>query len=204
MRSSGGVPGGWYEACLMVPGLTATGESQVDSLFAVDWAQIFKPDTSPLEIFVRGSIVYLALFSLLRFVLRREAGTVGMSDLLVVVLIADAAQNAMAGNYNSVPDGILLVATIVFWSFALEWLGYHVPWIGRIVHPPPLPLVRDGRLLRQNMRRELITEEELMSQLRQQGVEDLAMVRTACMEGDGRISVIKRNGEEHKAPERRI
>jgi uncharacterized membrane protein YcaP (DUF421 family) len=176
----------------------------VDSFFAIDWGQIFKPDTPPLEIFLRGSIVYLALFTLLRLVLRREAGTVGMSDLLVIVLIADAAQNAMAGNYNSVPDGILLVATIVFWSFALEWLGYHVPWIGRFVHPPALLLVRDGQLLRRNMRRELITEDELMTQLRLQGVEDLASVRKACMEGDGQISVVKADGGDPQAPKRRL
>ena len=176
----------------------------MESLFAIDWVQIFKPDTAPLEIFLRGSVVYLALFSMLRVVLRREAGTLGISDLLVVVLIADAAQNAMAGNYTSLPDGLLLVATIIFWSFALEWLGYHVPWIGRFVHPPPLLLVRDGRLLRRNMRRELITEEELMSQIRQQGAHDLASVRTACMEGDGRISVITKAHENHKDPERRV
>jgi uncharacterized membrane protein YcaP (DUF421 family) len=176
----------------------------VDSLFAIDWVQVFKPDTPPLEIFLRGTIVYLSLFILLRLVLRREAGTVGMSDLLVVVLIADAAQNAMAGNYNSVPDGLLLVATIVFWSFAVEWMGYHVPWIGRFVHPPALLLVRNGQLLRRNMRRELITEEELMTQLRLQGVEDLGSVRKACMEGDGQISVVKANGDEHKATQRRL
>jgi uncharacterized membrane protein YcaP (DUF421 family) len=163
----------------------------VESWLAVDWAQVFQPDTSPLEIFVRGSIVYLALFSMLRLVLRREAGTVGMSDLLVLVLIADAAQNAMAGNYNSLPDGLLLVATIIFWSFALNWLGYHGTAVGRFVNPPPLNLVQDGRLLRRNMRRELISEDELMGQLRQQGIEDLGLVKKACMEGDGHISVIK-------------
>ena len=176
----------------------------MDTFFAIDWAQIFKPDTPPLEIFLRGSIVYLALFTLLRLVLRREAGTIGMSDLLVVVLIADAAQNAMAGNYNSVPDGILLVATIIFWSFALDWLGYHVSWIGRFVNPPPLPLVRNGQLLRRNMRRELVSEEELMSHLRQHGVMDLDAVQLACMEGDGRISIITRDNQKHAAPERQI
>src|SRR3954452_3070492 len=162
----------------------------VGALFSIDWAQIFQPDTSPIEIFVRGSIVYLALFSMLRFVLRREAGTVGMTDLLVLVLIADASQNAMAGNYNSLPDGLLLVATIIFWSFAINWLGYHVPIIGKFVHPPPSNLVRDGKLQRRNMRRELITEEELMSQIRQQGIEDTRLVKVACMEGDGQISII--------------
>jgi uncharacterized membrane protein YcaP (DUF421 family) len=163
----------------------------VDSYFAIDWGQVFKPDTSPLEIFIRGTIVYLVLFAMLRFALRRESGSVGMSDLLVLVLIADAAQNAMAGNYNSVPDGLLLVATIIFWSFALNWLGYHIPSIRRFVYPPPLVLIHDGKLNRRNMRKELITEEELMSQLRQQGIEDLGIVRRACMEGDGEISVVK-------------
>src|SRR5262245_18723861 len=96
-----------------------------------------------------------------------------MADLLVVVLIADAAQNAMSANYVSVPDGILLVATIVSWSYCLDWLGCRFPRLQRFLRPPPLPLVRDGRLLRHNLRRELVSEEELMSQLREQGVEDL-------------------------------
>jgi uncharacterized membrane protein YcaP (DUF421 family) len=109
----------------------------------------------------------------------------------VVVLIADAAQNAMANEYKSVPEGIVLVATIIFWNFALDWLGYRVPWIQRIIHPPPLLLIEDGRLMRRNMRRELITIDELMSQLRENGVASPAEVKRAHMEGDGTISVIR-------------
>jgi uncharacterized membrane protein YcaP (DUF421 family) len=165
----------------------------VESYFAVDWGQVFKFDTSPLEIFIRGTLVYLALFTMLRLVLRRESGSVGMSDILVIVLIADAAQNAMAGNYNSLPDGVLLVATILFWSFALNWLGYHVPFISKFVNPPPLVLVSDGQINRRNMRKELITEDELLSQLRQQGIEDLRNVKRAFMEGDGQISILKKD-----------
>ena len=56
---------------------------------------------------------------MLRLVLRRESGTIGMTNLFVVVLIADAAQNAMANDYRSVPDGLVLVATILFWSHVL-------------------------------------------------------------------------------------
>jgi len=175
----------------------------MDGWFAIDWAQIFKPDLPLLEIILRGSVVYLALFCLLRLVLRRESGTLGMTDLLVIVLIADAAQNAMAGNYTSVPDGLLLVATIIFWSFALDWLGYHIPIVGRFVHPPPLLLVRNGTLLKRNMRRELITEEELMGSLRQQGIADLASVKTAFMESDGHISAIALPEKPHHVPERK-
>lgn len=173
------------------------------NLFAdIDWSKTLLPSTSILEIVIRGSITYLALFFLLRTVLKRQAGAVGITDLLVVVLIADAAQNAMADDYTSIPDGLLLVATIVFWSYALDWLGYRYPAMQRWVHSPALLLIRDGRMLRRNMRRELITEDELMSQLRQQGIADILDVETAYMEGDGRISVVSHRECPGDAPER--
>ena len=167
----------------------------------VDWAAVFIPTIPLVETFVRGTVIYLALFVLLRVVLRRQAGTVGMTDLLVVVLIADAAQNAMAGDYKSIPDGILLVATIIFWSFALDWVGYRVPAVGSFIHPPSLQLVKDGQLLRHNMRKELITEDELMGQIREQGIDDVAKVKSAHMEGDGHLSVVAKN--QRKARGRR-
>jgi uncharacterized membrane protein YcaP (DUF421 family) len=113
-----------------------------------------------------------------------------MSDLLVLVLIADAAQNAMADDYTSLASGSLLVATIIGWSFALDWLAYRVPGIGRIVHPEKAPLVQNGRLIRPTLRREMITEEELMSEIRLQGVERLEDVHAVYLEGNGEISVI--------------
>lgn len=88
------------------------------------------------------------------------------------------------------------MTTIIFWNYALDWLGYRFPRFRRFVHPSPLPLVKDGRMLRQNMRRELMTEDELMSQLREQGVDDISKVKEARMEGDGRVSVIERGGKE--------
>ena len=176
----------------------------MEQLTGIHWRATFVPDTPFLEIFLRGSIVYLVIFGLLRGVLNRQAGAVGITDLLVIVLIADAAQNAMASDYKSLPDGILLVATIVFWAYALDWLGFRIPAVGRLVRPPALPLVRDGRMLRRNMQRELITDEELHSQLRLQGSDDLTQVKAAYMEGDGRISFIMRKPDDAsgKAPER--
>lgn len=175
---------------------------EMDRLVGVDWGKLLLPDTPLLEIVVRGTVMYLLLFALLRLVLRRESGTVGITDLLVVVLLADAAQNALADDYTSLPDGALLVATIIFWSVALNWLGFRFPQMERWVHPPPLPLVRDGQLLWRNMRRELLTEGELMSQLRFQGVDDLTVVEAAYMEGDGRISVVCRSTGARRAPDR--
>ncbi len=88
-------------------------------------------------------------------------------------------------------------ATIVFWSHALNWLGFRYPLIQRLVHPPPLKLIEDGRLLRRNIRRELVTEDEILGQVRLQGINDLLQVEEAFMEGDGRISVVARNGKNN-------
>ena len=161
----------------------------------VDWAKVFLPDTPILEIIVRGSIMYLVLFWMIRGVLKRVASSIGLADLLMIVVIADAAQNGMADDYTSIGDGIVLVATIVFWNYTLDWLGYRFPLFERFVHPPPLPLVKDGRLLYRNMRREMITTGELMSQLREQGISDISEVKAAQMEGDGRISVLGKDGQ---------
>jgi hypothetical protein len=126
------------------------------------------------EIVLRGTLVYLALFFMLRFDGKRTAGAIGITDLLVVVVIADAVQNAMASEHKTVLDGLLLAATILFWDYALDCLGYRSPRFRRLLRAPPLPLVRDGQMLRRNMRQELVTVDELLSLLREQGVEDVA------------------------------
>lgn len=162
----------------------------MSELWEIDWGAIFVPSSSLLNVVVRGTLVYLALFLLLRFVTKRQTGEMGLADVLVVVLIADAAQNGMASDYESVTEGIVLVGTIVFWNFALDWLAFRFPAVERFLHAAPVLLVRNGRILRRNMKREMMTEDELMSELRQQGIDDLARVKKAFIEGDGNFSVI--------------
>jgi uncharacterized membrane protein YcaP (DUF421 family) len=172
-------------------------------LLEIDWKSVFVPSIHLAEIFLRGTIVYLFIFFLLR-ILRREAGAIGISDLLVVVLIADAAQNAMASDYKSITEGVVLVGTIVFWDYFLDWLGYRFPKVRRLIQPAPLLLVKDGRMIRQNMKQEMITEEELTSLLREQGAESIKEVKKCYLEGDGHISVIKkrRDDGDEKEPEK--
>ena len=158
----------------------------------MDWKSIFLPDLPLLEIILRGSVMYIALFILLRLVLKRQTGDLRMTDLLLITLIADASQNGMAGDYKSIPDGILLVSTIMFWDYTFDWLAFRFDSFQRLIEPPPLPLIKNGKLLRRNMRSELITEDELMSQLRENGVEQVEQVKEAYVESDGRISVLKR------------
>jgi uncharacterized membrane protein YcaP (DUF421 family) len=158
----------------------------------LDWGGMFGLTLSPLELVVRGTAMYLFLFLLFRVVIRRRVGSVGMADILVLVIIADASQNAMAGEYKTVTEGAILVGTIIFWNVFIDWMSYRVPALRPWLEPPPLLLVRDGRILYRNLRHELVTEEELRSKLREQGVENVAEVRKAYMESDGGVSVIKR------------
>lgn len=158
------------------------------NILRIDWHRAFNPHVALLDIVLRGTIVYLVLFGLLR-ASRRQAGQVGTSDVLLVVLIADAIQNAMASNYHTITEGLVLVLTLFFWSWFLDWLSVHVPIVRHLLTSQPRTIVRDGRIDRRNLRRELMTEEDLRSQLRLQGISDISEVRHACVEADGQVSV---------------
>jgi uncharacterized membrane protein YcaP (DUF421 family) len=150
------------------------------------------PDVSLFEIVVRGIVTYFTIFVLLRVVLRGRTSAVAMSDLLVIVLIADAAQNAMAAEYHTITDGLVLVATIVLCSFTVDWVAYRSERVRHFVHPERKPLVVNGRVIRTALQEELITEDELQTQLRLNGIERLEDVKAAYLEGNGEVSVIKR------------
>lgn len=161
-------------------------------MFSVDWHALFVPSGSLLELIIRGSCLYWFLFLLLRFVMRRDVGSVGVADVLLLVIIADAAQNAMAGEYRSITEGLVLVSTIIGWNYLFNWAAYHSRAFARFSQPQPLLLIRDGKLLHRNMRREYITERELQAKMREQGIEDFSEVKQAFMEEDGEVSVIKK------------
>jgi uncharacterized membrane protein YcaP (DUF421 family) len=96
----------------------------------------------------------------------------------------------MAADYHSITNGLVLVATIFLTSFAVDWLAYRVPRIQRFVHPERKPLIVDGRIIRRTLADELMTEQELLTQLRLNGIDAVEDVRAAYLEGNGEVSVI--------------
>lgn len=165
----------------------------------IDWHGMFVPSVSLFELLIRGSFLYLAIFAFMR-VFRRQAGALSMADLLVVVLVADAAQNGMAGEYRSISEGVILVGTIFSWNYALDFLSFRFPALRPILNPPALPLIKDGRVQRQNLRSQLLTRDELMELLHENGVEDPTEVKVAYLEPDGHVSVIRRKPGDSTAP----
>ena len=159
--------------------------------FPNSWADIFAVTTPVLELIVRGTVVYFAVIALMR-VLPRVGGDLAVIDLVFILLIANAAASGM-GEHKTVGDAMLMLATLMGWNYLFNILSFHIPFVERLVSGSPVQIVRDGRLLRRNMRREYLTEEELMSQLRWQGIDKIEDVKAAYIEGDGQLSVIPRN-----------
>ncbi len=157
----------------------------------VDVSRIFELQAGFAEMFIRGTTMYWVLYVLLRISGRRDLGSLGVADMLVLVLVADAAGNAMSGDSYSLGDGIIVVVTIVGWSFFLDRIGYYVPMLRRALEPQRVCLVRNGQLVVSGLRREHITRGELMEQLRLKGVDRLACVKRAYLESTGEFSVVE-------------
>ena len=157
----------------------------------MNWESLLVPSTPVVELIVRGSVMYLVLLLVLRLLVRRHVGSMSLMDLLLMVLIADAAQNGMSNEYRSLSEGLILCGTLIGWNYLFDWLSYRYPTFAKIMEPSPLPVIRDGRFLRRNMKAELLTPDELLSQLRQQGVQDVSEVKLAHVESDGGVSIMR-------------
>jgi uncharacterized membrane protein YcaP (DUF421 family) len=142
--------------------------------------------------------MYGFLVLVFRLILRRDVGSMGITDFLFVVLLGDAAQNGMIGDASSPTDTIVLILTLVFWNVLIDWATFRFRWVERLFAARRLCLVRDGRPIRRNLRREFISQGELMAKVREEGLEDLGDVQAMYLESDGEISLIRRPG----APDR--
>lgn len=154
------------------------------------WHEFLMPSTPILELIARGGITYLMLVLLFRIVGRREAGGLGITDLLVVVLVADAAGAGMAGESNTVADGMVLTVTMLFLSVVLDAAAYRWPRFARVIKARPRPLVRDGRFNYRLMRNEFMSEEEALAQLRIHGISDPSLIKSAYLEPNGMVSIV--------------
>jgi uncharacterized membrane protein YcaP (DUF421 family) len=159
---------------------------------SADWLRVLAPDKPLLELVARASIIYFAFLIVTRVMPRRTGGELAMMDLIFVLLVAEAAARTL-GDYESIADGLVVIATLIGWNYLINALSYHVPLVERLVAAPPLQVIRDGVLLRRNMRREFLSEEELMAHLREEGLSDVAQVASAHIEGDGKISVVPKS-----------
>ena len=157
----------------------------------MELSKLFAIPVPPMELMLRATLMYWFLLLIFRFVLRRDPGSLGVADILLVVIIADASQNGMAGDYQTVTEGFIVVGTLVFWNYVLDWASYRWEIVHSLTEPKPLQLVKDGQMLMRNLRKEFLRPDDVEAQLRQAGVDDVRKVKAAFLEGDGKLSVLK-------------
>ena len=138
----------------------------------------------------RTLVVYAAVVIGLRLVGKRELGQLGVPDLVVLLLVSSAVQNAMVGADASVPGGLASAATLLVANLGVARLRARSRRIDRLVEGVPTVLVKDGAVVQRNLDHEGVDRDELDSAIREHGLERLDDVRLAVLEPDGSVSVI--------------
>ena len=142
------------------------------------------------SIVARTAIVYAALLLGLRLAGKREIGQMTPFDLVVILLIANAVQNAMVGPDTSVTGGLIAAALLIGANVVLARARERIPFLRRAVEGTPTLLVHDGQFIAGHLKGEGIDENEVLMAMREHGIDDIRQVRTAVLEVDGSISII--------------
>ena len=146
--------------------------------------------TPLLEIILRTALIYLAILVGLRLAGKREIGQMTVFDLVVLLLISNAVQNAMVGPDTSLIGGILAAAVLLVINTVLARLRMRWPRLRRLIEGSPTLLVLHGEVIKEHMAREGIDQETLEAALREHGFGEVADVEMVVLEIDGSISVV--------------
>jgi uncharacterized membrane protein YcaP (DUF421 family) len=143
---------------------------------------------------VRAVVVYVFLFVALRFIGKKQIGELAPFDLIVLLILSETVQNAMISDDKSLVGGLISAATLIALAQAMGWLSWRSKKLSRVLEGTPAVLVRHGSRCEEAMRRERVSMSEITESMRRQGCSNIADVRIAILENDGRISVLKREG----------
>jgi uncharacterized membrane protein YcaP (DUF421 family) len=149
---------------------------------------------SAIQIIIRTLVVYLVILGGLRLSGKREIGQMTVFDLVVLLLIANAVQNAMVGPDTSLVGGILAIVVLLVINALVAKLSLRWPRLRHLVEGTPTLLVLHGKVVPQHLRQEGIDEESLLASLREHGISEISEVDMAVLEIDGSVSVVPMNG----------
>lgn len=145
-----------------------------------------------LLIAAKTTAIYLFLVLGLRLLGKRELGQMNIYDLVLIIVLANAVQNAMVGDDNTLVGGLVAATTLLVLNrIVIAALARSRKLEHRLVGEPTL-ILRDGQLMRDRMRREGITRDQVLAALREHGLSHIEDVAMAVLEVDGTISVVSR------------
>ena len=148
-----------------------------------------------MDIVIRASVIFFALYLVVRLLGKRELAQMTPFELIVLVVTGDLIQQGVTHNDFSLTAAILAVATFAFWASVLSWATYLSRRAERFLDGEPKVIVRDGKVLRENLRRDRLTIGELESEMRMAGIGHLDDVAWAILEPKGRLSFIERSSD---------
>lgn len=155
-----------------------------------------------LGIAAKTAAVYAFIIIGLRLLGTRELGQLSTYDFVLIVVIANAVQNAMVGGNQTLVGGLVSALTLMIMNGLMSWLLDHFPWLQHTMVGEPVVLVSDGLPRWDKMRKEGVTREELVAGLHEHGVASLDDVRLAVLEVDGSISVVPQQARVHRSRRR--
>jgi uncharacterized membrane protein YcaP (DUF421 family) len=153
---------------------------------------MFIPEIPVMELIFRGSVVYFALFALLRFIGKKHVGELSPFDLVVLLVISETVDGSLIGNDHSLTGGLISAATLVAIVQIVGFVTWRYRQAERLVDGVPKILVRHGHVNKDVMSDEQVTYAELIEALRREGHSSLLKVRAAILETDGSITLTTR------------
>lgn len=150
---------------------------------------MFAPTMGIGELVLRVAVVYVVVFMLLRLVGKKHVGEMAPFDLVVLLLLSECVQNALVSDDKSLTSGLIAVAALLSANQVVGFMAWRSKKAERVLEGTPRMLVRHGRVQRNVLARERITQSELMEALRREGCTSLRNVRYAILENDGDITV---------------
>lgn len=153
-----------------------------------------------MDIVLRATIIFFALYVLVRLMGKRELAQMTPFELIVLVVFGDLVQQGVTHNDFSLTGAILAITTMGFWALALSWLTYHSRRAESLLDGEPRVIVRDGQIVAENLRRDRLTRAEILSEMRLAGIAQLSDVAWAILEPRGKMSFIQRSEEGAGTP----
>jgi uncharacterized membrane protein YcaP (DUF421 family) len=154
---------------------------------------MFNLSVPVFEIVARALLVYIFLLIAFRLTGKKQTGELSPFDLIFLLIISESVQNSMISNDTSLLGGLIIAGTLIVANYFLGWLTFRSKKAAKWIEGVPEILVHNGKVVSETMKQQHITHDELMEALRYQGCDSIENVRTAILETNGKISVIRNN-----------
>ena len=151
-----------------------------------------------LDIIMRSAVVYLFMILAFRIFGKRELSQLSIGDLVLIVLISNAVQNAMVGENTTLLGGLTAALVLFVLNKILNYLMFRYKGIRKMIQAEPILLIDNGILRKENLEKVYLSEDELYVALREHGVKEISEVRLSMLETDGNISVISEENKQLK------